>query len=50
MTWLKVGRTRALIIRSLPLPLCIEGPTPALVIVVDGVSVDVASRPLMMEK
>ncbi len=50
MTWLKVGRSHALIIGSLPLPLCIEGPTLALVIAVDGVGVGVANRPLMMEK
>jgi len=47
---LKVIRTCALTIKPLPLPQGVEGPAPALVVVVNGVGVDVASRPLMMEK
>jgi hypothetical protein len=40
---LKARRTYALIIEPLPLPLGIEGPALALVIVVNGVGVDVTS-------
>jgi hypothetical protein len=47
---LKARRVCALIVGSLPLPLGMEGLTRALVIMVDGVGVDVANQPLVKEK
>ncbi len=49
VTWLK-EKTNPLTIGLLPPPLGVEGPAPALVIVVDGVGVDVDNQPLVMEK
>jgi hypothetical protein len=43
VTWLKVGRTHALIVSMLPLPLGVEGFALALMIMVDGVGVGKAS-------
>jgi hypothetical protein len=50
VTRLKARRTRALIVGLLPPPPCVEGPAPALVIVVDGVGVGTASQALVVEK
>lgn len=50
VTRLKVGKTQALTVRLLPLALGVEGFALALVIVVDGVGVNVANQALVMEK
>jgi hypothetical protein len=43
MIGLKAGRTCALIIEPLPLPLGIKRPTPSLVIMIDRINVDATS-------
>ncbi len=45
-----MGKTQALTVRLLPLALGVEGFALALVIVVDGVGVNVANQALVMEK
>ncbi len=50
MTRLKVGRNHALIVILLRLPLGVKRLALALMIMVDGVGFDGASRPLVMEK
>jgi len=46
----RLGENPRLNSRTATLPPRVEGPTPALMIVVDGVGVGVANRPLVMEK
>jgi hypothetical protein len=47
---LKAGRTRALTVGLLLLPPSVKIPTPAHVIVIDGVGVSITNQPLGMEK
>ncbi len=50
MIGLKIKRTRALTVGPLPLPPRVEGHAPTVMIVVNGVGVDVTNQPLVMEK